>query len=98
MVGTATRGSCLFDIALTELRDAVSHTAGTFVCNHVFSSLAHLVATAYPRLRGGFVHLPFAPEQAVSSGRPSLDVSRAARGLAAVLTTADIHSVEGATH
>ncbi|QIS15411.1 pyroglutamyl-peptidase I [Nocardia arthritidis] len=37
---------------------SVSFTAGTFVCNHVFYGLLHLIATEMPSLRGGFVHVP----------------------------------------
>lgn len=36
---------------------AVSQTAGTFVCNHVFFGLMHLLRRR-PGLRGGFVHVP----------------------------------------
>lgn len=35
-----------------------SHDAGGYVCNHVFFTAAHLVATVYPATRCGFVHLP----------------------------------------
>lgn len=38
----------------------VSQSAGTFVCNHVMYGLLHRGG-----LRGGFIHLPFLPEQAV---------------------------------
>ncbi|MBO8196028.1 pyroglutamyl-peptidase I [Streptomyces oryzae] len=84
---------------------SVSQTAGTFVCNHVFYGLAHLLATERPGVRGGFVHVPYAPQQA--AGRhpapPSLAVSDAVRGLAALLTaaahtTTDLREVGGATH
>lgn len=37
---------------------AVSYTAGTYVCNQVFYGLLHLIATEFPALRGGFVHVP----------------------------------------
>ncbi|MGW7532844.1 pyroglutamyl-peptidase I [Amycolatopsis sp. NPDC054798] len=37
---------------------AVSYTAGTYVCNQVFYGLMHLIATEFPGLRGGFVHVP----------------------------------------
>ncbi len=43
---------------------SVSQTAGTFVCNHVFFGLMHLLATDYTRKRGGFIHVPPLPEQA----------------------------------
>ena len=35
-----------------------SRDAGGFVCNHVFFTAAHLVATLYSECRCGFVHLP----------------------------------------
>ncbi|QFZ16357.1 pyroglutamyl-peptidase I [Saccharothrix syringae] len=65
---------------------AVSHTAGTFVCNHVFYGLMHLVATSHPGLRAGFVHVPFAPEQ-VADDTPSLPVETTARALELVIRT-----------
>lgn len=38
----------------------LSQTAGTFVCNHVFYGLMHMLATDPARagVRGGFVHVP----------------------------------------
>lgn len=38
---------------------AVSQTAGTFVCNHVFYGLMHALR-GNRRVRGGFIHVPFA--------------------------------------
>ena len=35
-----------------------SRDAGSYVCNHLFFTSAHLIATAYPNCRCGFVHLP----------------------------------------
>jgi pyroglutamyl-peptidase len=46
---------------------AVSQTAGTFVCNHVFFGLMHHIATRRPSLRGGFIHLPLLPSQAAAA-------------------------------
>lgn len=45
----------------------LSNTAGTFVCNHLFYGLMHRLAQADARargLRGGFIHIPYLPEQA----------------------------------
>ena len=42
----------------------LSLSAGTFVCNQVFYWLGHLLATEHEGVRGGFVHLPWLPEQA----------------------------------
>ncbi|QUQ62678.1 pyroglutamyl-peptidase I [Kutzneria sp. CA-103260] len=79
---------------------AVSHTAGTFVCNHVFYGLMHLIATERPGLRGGFVHVPYSSEMAVPDA-PSLPLRAIADGLA-VLTrtcvdTSDDLAVTGGT-
>ena len=50
---------------------AVSQTAGTFVCNHVFYGLMHLLRRRRG-VRGGFMHLPLLPEQAASLAAPGL--------------------------
>jgi pyroglutamyl-peptidase len=55
----------LRDLLAADIAAEVSQTAGTFVCNHVFYGLMHLLATR-PNLkttRGGFVHLPYLPDQ-----------------------------------
>ena len=48
-------------LAAREIPACVSHSAGTFVCNHVFYGLMH--ALAGRDARGGFVHVPQLPEQ-----------------------------------
>jgi pyroglutamyl-peptidase len=50
---------------------AVSQTAGTFVCNHVFYALMHELARTRAKVRGGFIHLPAQPEQ-TKPGEPAL--------------------------
>ncbi|MFI8788474.1 pyroglutamyl-peptidase I [Streptomyces sp. NPDC055105] len=82
---------------------AVSNTAGTFVCNHVAYGLAHLIATELPGVRGGFVHVPWAPEQVPDGTAPALPAVTVAHGLRALLlaaaaTTQDLRVTEGATH
>lgn len=63
---------------LQRLRDAgipasLSQTAGTFVCNQVFYALMHVLRRR--RARGGFVHVPYLPEQAAQhAGAPFLPV------------------------
>lgn len=67
---------------------SVSQSAGTFVCNHVFFELMH--ATAGTPVRGGFVHVPFAPGQAgvvVPDGvnHPTMEVETMADALLVIL-------------
>jgi len=56
------------DMRAAGLPAAVSNSAGTFVCNHIFYALMHRLATrpALAHTRGGFVHVPYLPEQAAS--------------------------------
>jgi len=60
------------------IASAVSQTAGTFVCNHVFYVLLHALArrrrvAGKPAPRGGFMHVPYTPVQAeLRGGAPSL--------------------------
>ncbi len=69
-----------------DLPAEVSQTAGTFVCNHVFYGLMHRLST-HPGLRqtrGGFVHLPWLPEQ----GSPSMALTDMVRGLRVIVRSA----------
>lgn len=77
----------------------VSQTAGTFVCNHVFYGLMHHLATrrGFKHTRGGFVHVPFLPEQ----GTPGMPLEEQVRALrvavrAALATQRDIAQGAGA--
>lgn len=77
--------------ALAALQDEglsaeVSQTAGTFVCNHVFFGLMHRL-NSHPGLRharGGFVHVPWLPEQ----GQPAMALQDLVRGLRIIVRTA----------
>jgi pyroglutamyl-peptidase len=79
----------------------VSQTAGTFVCNHVFFGLMHALATSRPlrHTRGGFVHVPYLPEQ----GAPCMAREEMVRGLrlavrCALLTPVDSRLGAGTSH
>ena len=93
---------------LVAMREAgipaeVSQSAGTYVCNHVFYGLMHALR-GKPRIRGGFIHIPYAPEQAARHpGAPSLPVEVATAALrigvrTALTTTIDRHLAAGAEH
>ncbi|MBS4205516.1 pyroglutamyl-peptidase I [Lederbergia citrea] len=82
---------------------AVSNTAGTFVCNHLFYGVMHYLQKSAPQIRGGFIHIPFIPEQTVENGAPSLNLDDIVRGLqtAAIIAaneTEDIREIGGTTH
>lgn len=80
---------------------SVSQTAGTFVCNHVFYGLMHELR-AQRRIRGGFIHVPFLPEQA-KAGQPSLPLETMTAAVRAAIATAltvrrDLRLSGGASH
>jgi pyroglutamyl-peptidase len=51
---------------------AESRDAGGFLCNHVFYILMRLLEQQSQQARGGFVHVPQLPEQALDTGAPSM--------------------------
>ncbi|MDR0217931.1 MAG: pyroglutamyl-peptidase I [Enterobacteriaceae bacterium] len=83
---------------------SVSQTAGTFVCNHVMYGLLHYLTQKYPAARGGFVHVPYLPEQAAkNAGMPSMSLVTMTTGLKIAIEVAwknksDIVATEGAIH
>jgi pyroglutamyl-peptidase len=96
--------ACVAAIRAAGVPASVSHTAGTYVCNQVFYGLMHLLSTL-PDVRGGFVHVPFSPEQVAASGKaaPSLGVDRIADALEVLVdtaskTTEDLVVSAGAEH
>ncbi|WES65925.1 pyroglutamyl-peptidase I [Microbacter sp. GSS18] len=75
-------------ITATGIPASVSHSAGTFVCNHVFYVAAHEAATRRD-MRAGFIHVPWAAGQA-PGGEPELPLADIARALhIAVRTSLD---------
>ena len=72
---------------------SVSNTAGTFVCNHLFYGLMHLLAREGNKRRGGFIHIPYLPEQAARLGnQPSMGLDSIVRGLEIAIETAITHA------
>lgn len=81
---------------------SVSNSAGTFVCNHVFYGLMHMLNKEGNRRKGGFIHIPYLPEQAARlGGQPSMSLECVVRGLevalAAAVTVEEDHKKVGGT-
>jgi pyroglutamyl-peptidase len=67
---------------------AVSQSAGTFVCNHVFYGLMHALERR-PATRGGFIHVPWLSEQAARHpGEFTMPLDELVRALEIALATA----------
>ena len=85
------------ELRAKEIPASVSQTAGTFVCNHVFYGLMHALR-GQRKVRGGFIHVPFLPEQ----GQPSLPLETMTHGIRLTVALAlrvkrDIRAIGGAT-
>ncbi|WP_419880672.1 pyroglutamyl-peptidase I [Peribacillus sp. B-H-3] len=67
---------------------SVSQSAGTFVCNHLFYGLMHELHSLPKNIRGGFIHIPYLPEQAIGKGsQPSMSVETIVKGLKIAIET-----------
>lgn len=78
----------------------LSHSAGTFVCNHVFFTALEAAASG---TRVGFLHVPWSAEDAPSAGVPALPMRQIVRAMEiAVRTSLDVRPdarvVGGALH
>lgn len=83
---------------------SVSQTAGTFTCNRVMYGLLHWLEQQRSPARGGFIHIPYLPEQAaLHPGAPSMAVATIVQALEIAVkvtleTGEDIKQPGGATH
>ena len=75
-----------------SIRDAgvpasLSYTAGTFVCNHLMYGLLSWCAREAPRIRAGFMHVPYQHEQTVGKqNAPSLSGEDILKGVTAAVS------------
>lgn len=78
------------DLRAAGIPAAVSNTAGTFVCNHLFFGLMHRIATRpVAGMRGGFIHIPYLTGQAARlPGQPSMALETLVAGLRIAVATA----------
>ena len=93
------------DLRAAGVPASVSNTAGTFVCNHIFYGLMHRMAThPVAGQRGGFIHIPYLPEQAARfPGLPSMSLAAMVEALRVAVATAlavekDIAETGGQLH
>jgi len=77
-------------IQLQGIPATVSNSAGTYVCNHVMFGLMDLIAQKYPQKRGGFIHVPYVPEQVVSQANmPSMSLNDIVTAIEIAIATAE---------
>lgn len=88
------------EIRKAGLPSSVSNTAGTFVCNHLFYGLMYYINKEFNGIRGGFIHVPFIPEQVVNRPAPAPYMSQIdiAKGLEAAIraTSENLEDIKAA--
>lgn len=55
---------------------AISNSAGTYLCNRLFYSVMHGIATQGRATRAGFIHMPYLHDQAISKPQDVPSLSR----------------------
>ncbi|MCF6436221.1 pyroglutamyl-peptidase I [Pseudoalteromonas sp. MMG022] len=94
----------LLALQQAEIPAAISNTAGTYVCNHVMYGLMHLINQHDTHVKGGFIHIPYLPLQAVNhQGSASMSLETVVSALRVIITCAiqdkqDIKVAAGTTH
>lgn len=70
------------EIKKANIPVSISNTAGTYVCNHIMYGLLYLIDKKYPKIRGGFIHVPFITEQIIDKPNvPYMEISKITEGL-----------------
>lgn len=65
---------------------SVSNTAGTYVCNHLMYGVMYTIDKKGYDMRGGFMHVPFIPEQVLDRpNTPYMSLQDIAKGIAAAM-------------
>lgn len=66
----------------------ISNSAGTFVCNHILYQLMYMIESEFPNIKGGFVHIPYLPEQVVDKpSLPSMSLSLMTQAIQQIIIT-----------
>lgn len=71
------------------VQSSLSLSAGSYVCNQIFYCLAHRLASEGSSARGGFIHVPWLPEQSARhAGEPDMAVHTMVYGIRAAISCA----------
>lgn len=75
--------------ALTEAKipTAISNSAGTFGCNHIFYELMYYISVNQLDIPAGFIHVPSLPEQVLEKRGPFMSLDLIIEALGVVIET-----------
>ena len=75
------------DLQSRKIPANLSNSAGTFVCNHIMYSLLYHIHKNNLSVRGGFVHVPYLPEQVAGKDLPSMSSELIRKALISAIGT-----------
>ena len=70
---------------------SASRDAGGYLCNHIFYVLMRAIEQERPQARGGFVHVPLLPEQALGKAAPSMPLESLVRAARVIVSVCEQH-------
>lgn len=67
--------SIIEELNKNKIPAEISNSAGTYVCNHIMYGLLYNINKKYPNTIGGFIHIPFIPDQVIDKKKtPSMSL------------------------
>lgn len=74
------------ELTQNGIPNSISYSAGSFVCNYVFYQLMELIERRNLTIQGGFIHIPYLPEQVVNlANQPSMGMDTLLKGIELIL-------------
>lgn len=75
-------------LKVNKIPAVISNTAGTYVCNHIMYGLLYNIDKKYPNMKGGFIHIPYLPEQVIDkTNAPSMSLDNIIKALTITIET-----------
>ncbi|AEX84508.1 pyroglutamyl-peptidase I [Marinitoga piezophila KA3] len=73
----------------------ISNSAGTFVCNHLLYGLMYYIERDFKKTLGGFIHVPYLPEQIIDKkgNLPSMSLENIVKALEQIIKTSIKESI-----
>ncbi|NUU94757.1 pyrrolidone-carboxylate peptidase [Marinitoga sp. 1135] len=73
----------------------ISNSAGTFVCNHLLYGLMYYIERDFKKTLGGFIHVPYLPEQIIDKkgNLPSMSLENIVKALEKIIKTSIKESI-----
>ena len=83
------------EIKKEGLLSSLSNSAGTYVCNHLMYGVLYTLSTKYKGAKGGFIHVPFIPEQVADKpDKPCMPLADIVKGIEAAIRAINNNEID----